>query len=319
MLSYTDFQDYVKQSLSAAMPDADISIKEKLCNNGTKESGICISLPDSNISPYIHLDESYSKYTQGTDLNSVTEELVQLAQQNINPPDAVYNIKNDFFNFEKIADKIVMQAINYDKNPELLSQIPFTPKEDLALIYKVVITDFPDTKPATITIKNEYLEAWGKTTNEIHDLAEKNTPKIFPATINSMSEIMKQLYEYDGLPKEVADLMLEGLSVEPQMYIISNDLKTNGAATMFYDNVLSSLSEKVGTDLYVFPSSIHEVIAISTDSGVPEEFADMVKEINNDAVAPKEQLSDNVYKFDAKTKELSIAAEPQQRIYRKCR
>lgn len=79
------------------------------------------------------------------------------------------------------------------------------------------------------------------------------------------------------------------------------------------------MSDKLGTDLYVLPSSVHEVIVISTQAGEPDDLQEMVQEINNSEVAPEERLSDSVYKFDSKVKELSIVAEPPQRIYRKSR
>ena len=76
---------------------------------------------------------------------------------------------------------------------------------------------------------------------------------------------------------------------------------------MFYEDALSELCEKIGTDLYILPSSVHEVIAVSSELGTPDELSQMVREVNGSQVAPEEQLSDHVYKFEAATKKLSLA------------
>ena len=52
---------------------------------------------------------------------------------------------------------------------------------------------------------------------------------------------------------------------------------------------------------------MHEVIAVSSEMGTPEELSSMVREVNGSQVSPEEQLSDHVYKFEAATKKLSLA------------
>ena len=76
---------------------------------------------------------------------------------------------------------------------------------------------------------------------------------------------------------------------------------------MFYGNALEELSETIGSDLYILPSSVHECIAVSTELGDPETLAEMVQEVNGSQVAPEEQLSDHVYHYDANTKEITLA------------
>ncbi len=102
--------------------------------------------------------------------------------------------------------------------------------------------------------------------------------------------------------------MIMNMPPENQMYVISNSNSVNGASAIFYSDALADLSDKLGgVDLFVLPSSVHEVIAVSTDMGTPEMLAEMVKEVNGSEVSLEEQLSDHVYKFDAKTRELALA------------
>ncbi len=158
------------------------------------------------------------------------------------------------------------------------------------------------------------MKVWGVTADEIHELAMKNTREILPITIQSMNELMKEMFGKDGMPDEIADLMFQEMPMNQQMFVISNKSKVNGAASMFYEDALADLADKVGTDLYILPSSVHEVIAVSTDMGTPESLAEMVQEVNGGQVAAEEQLSDHVYKFDSKARTFLLADTTMEQL-----
>ena len=119
----------------------------------------------------------------------------------------------------------------------------------------------------------------------------------------------------DGMPSEIADMMLGEMPPEQQMYVISNNKGINGAVSMLYEDGLHDLAEKLGSDLYIMPSSIHEVIAVSTDMGNPNELAAMVAEINMDQVALDERLSNQVYHYDKELRKVTLATDtPNKRL-----
>ena len=208
--------------------------------------------------------------------------------------------------FDYAKDKIIMVVVNAEKNKELLADIPYQLKEDLALIYKVKL-ETNNEEMATVTIHNDLLKTWGATKEEIHALAMKNTRELLPVTIQSIDEVMRELFARDGMPKEIAEAMFTEMPADQQMYVISNKPKVNGAASIFYEDELAKLAEKLGTDLYILPSSVHECIAISEKMSTPELLVHMVQEVNGTQVPADEQLSDHVYRFDAKERKLSLA------------
>lgn len=57
------------------------------------------------------------------------------------------------------------------------------------------------------------------------------------------------------------------------------------------------------SDLYILPSSVHEVLAVSTELTEPEELAQMVAEVNMQKVALEERLSNQVYHYDKDLRE----------------
>ena len=310
MLSFEEFQDYCKEHIVDALPDgyenATVSINEVLKNNGRVLTALTV-LPDGqNVAPNIYLDGFYMEYERGTELDEIMDEMADLCMSHIHPSEDISDIGKKFQDVDFVRDRVIMVAVNRERNADLLSDVPHTNREDLALIYKVMVSSEED-GVATITIHNNHLDFWNMAVDELHELAMKNTREMLPVTVQSMNEVMREIFEKDGMDEEIMEMMFQDMPADQQMYVISNQTKVNGAASMFYEDVLSDLAERVGTDLYILPSSIHECIAVSTKLNTPEALAEMVSEINAGQVAADERLSDHVYHFDAETKKLALA------------
>ena len=145
--------------------------------------------------------------------------------------------------------------------------------------------------------------------------AAENTRRILPPVVQSMNEVMRDMFVADGMPMELADLMVGEQEPETTLWVISNERKIEGAASILYEDKLHSLAEKGGTDLYILPSSIHEVIAVSVEMGEPEELAQMVSEINMDQVDLSERLSNQVYHYDKDLRRITLATDtPNKRL-----
>ena len=87
------------------------------------------------------------------------------------------------------------------------------------------------------------------------------------------------------------------------------------AASMLYENELHELAESLESDLYILPSSVHEVIAVSSDMGSPEMLAQMVVEVNMQEVSLDERLSNQVYHYDKDLRKLTLATDtPNKRL-----
>ena len=73
--------------------------------------------------------------------------------------------------------------------------------------------------------------------------------------------------------------------------------------------VLTFDVEEAGTnEVAVVDSKPVKAVEIKEETSLtPEELAQMVREVNATQVSQEEQLSDHVYKYDAKTKTLSLA------------
>lgn len=119
----------------------------------------------------------------------------------------------------------------------------------------------------------------------------------------------------DGMPPEIADMMIGEMPLEQIMWVISNDKGINGAISILYEEKLHDLAGELDTDLYIMPSSIHEVIAVSSTVGNLNEGSPMVAEINMEQVVLDERLSNQVYHYDKDLRKLSLATDtPNKRL-----
>ena len=63
------------------------------------------------------------------------------------------------------------------------------------------------------------------------------------------------------------------------------------------------------SDLFILPSSVHEVIIVPSDVECrPEQFREMVADVNANVVSKEEILSDTVYYYSLADDQISIYA-----------
>ena len=211
-------------------------------------------------------------------------------------------------------EKIVFQLINTEQNKDMLAHVPHREWKDLSIIYRLVTNVDKDGIESAV-VRDGLAEKLGLTEEQLFKHAVENTRNIFPPTVRSMNDVMKEIFMADGMPMEAVEMILGEVPADRMMYVISNDRGINGAISMLYEDQLHTLAEQLGTDLYILPSSIHETIAVSADMGDPEELAQMVSEINMDQVSLQERLSNQVYHYDKDLRKLSLATDtPNKRI-----
>lgn len=76
---------------------------------------------------------------------------------------------------------------------------------------------------------------------------------------------------------------------------------------MLYPDVIKNFSDAVDRDLYIIPSSIHELLLLptrNTDDG--GEIKKMIKDINDMQVEPEEVLSYSLYYYNRKEDKISM-------------
>jgi hypothetical protein len=120
-----------------------------------------------------------------------------------------------------------------------------------------------------------------------------------------------------GMSEEEAREAIAGMippTPDEMMYVLSNEDKLNGAAVLLNDKVMDDITEKLGQDYFILPSSVHEVLIVPKNDQMDlKTLESMVQDVNATQVAPEERLSDHVYAYDAKEHELFRADKAEER------
>lgn len=313
MMDYEIFKDVVTEKFLSYMPKDYQSMEVKVASVekvNRKLDGLSLLLPDSErmISPTIYINDIYEEYLRTGDLQeslqNAADALDRVFKEEPVPP----------LDMRKAKDNIIFQLVNTVQNEDMLKKMPHREFQDLSIIYRWVV-NVENKGIASVVVHNGLAKELGMDEEQLFKAAAENTRRILPPVVQSMNEVMRDMFVADGMPKELADLMIGEQEPEMTMWVISNERKIDGAASMLYEDKLHSLAERVGTDLYILPSSVHEVIAVSVEMGEPEELARMVSEVNMDQVDLSERLSNQVYHYDKDLRKITLATDtPNKRI-----
>ena len=92
------------------------------------------------------------------------------------------------------------------------------------------------------------------------------------------------------------------------MCVLTNHVMYYGAAGILRTDLLEKLAQLKETDLYILPSSVHEVILLpALDCWDVDELRQMVKSVNAGSVDKMDWLSDEVYYYRRESGEVVIA------------
>lgn len=283
---------------------ANISFETITKNNDTVLRGLVIREPDTNITPTIYID-GYLKAINENEisveeaLSEITETYQQYQVDKIENTEALLNTNNIYF-----------KVINADLNQEYLQERPhrLMPNSDLAMVYAIKVDGFIDKNAVTnIAITNHIANHLHLSEEEIYQLAMAQTEKMFPPVLSTMDDVIFQMMGMEKTPTNWIDADIIPLSMDMPMLILTNENKTYGASTIAYPGLLEKISEKLGGDMIILPSSIHETILLpmtEITSASFEELKEMIQEINRDNVSDEEVLSDHPYVYDADKKVL---------------
>lgn len=315
MMDYEIFREVVADKFMDYMPDQmqDMEVRVNCVRKvNVTLDGISVADPQrpGNVAPTLYINDMYEEYRKTNDLEGVLNNAaIRMAKEMQKIPFQVPE-----FNYENVKDNVVFQIINTEMNREMLAGVPHREFQDLSIIYRwVVSVDKDGVGNAMIT--NELAEHIGMNEEQLYRAAVENTRRIFPPVIKSMNDVIRDMFTKDGMPDEIADMMIGDMPDDSTMWVITNEQGINGAISMLYEDNLHALAEKLETDLYIMPSSTHEVIAVSSDMGDPYELAQMVQEINMEQVALNERLSNQVYHYDKDLRKLTLATDtPNRRL-----
>lgn len=298
MMSFESFTQEIVNVATKKLGDSyQVEIIKPLKNNGIIETQLCIKKEGHLLVPSIHLDHYYEPYTKTLDsraINSIVDEILNQYYDNMEPEDRFKKLAVEVADYQNIKEKIVYKLINTAYNEELLMRVPSIPFMDLSIVFYLYLGE-TEKRIATAMIRNEHMEYWNITAEDLYQEAKKNSLEKLPVEFRDMMTIIREIMQENTFCEELPPLDTED---RPILYVLSNEKGINGAAAILYPGVAKWCAKKLKGDFLIYPSSVHEVILTPYNEDMSaEDMAEMIQMINATEVAKIDQLSDHAYRY----------------------
>ncbi len=287
--------------------DYEVQIQKMMKNNHCERLGITVRERNEKIGRTFYLEEYFQR---NVDVETVAHQIAESMLESIPMPLMKWAESFNLHNLGNFKHLIRFKLVNYDANKEELDERPYIRYLDLAIVFYIAIDSNPD-GVMTTKIFNYNLADWKITKEELFEIARQNMEREFPVCVDTLKDVLLSgiLEHGEEMNEEDVSLLKEMAKEAPALYVMTNRNQTFGASCMLYDSALEDFAESQESNLVILPSSIHEVLLLKQEKGMNfESMREMVMDINRHEVPKEDILSDSVYLYDWKKKELRIAA-----------
>lgn len=206
---------------------------------------------------------------------------------------------NISINWESVKGKIFLRLMNYEKNKADIERKAYIKYLDLAILFYCDCTEWGCDG---FYVDKKQILMWNQSIKDIFKTALKNTCCKDNTLVTPIINFFPEELVY--VAQNEVDIMVK----EKEMIVLTNQSLSFGAAMLLNIPELKKLSDQLDSDLYLLPSSIHEILAIRPDQNIGvSHLTKMVNEVNNEVVGPEDYLSDHVYYYDREKCEVTIA------------
>ena len=304
-----EFAEYIKNHIREYLPadyqDADISLKEVTKGNDRTLTGLIIRRDDETVTPTIYLEHYGEQFGKGRPMEDIMKELAQIKMESsLELPIDVKGLED----YETARPLLAIRLCDPEKNQEYLKDKPCTACGELAASYRIQVMEGSEGTASAI-IANDMLGLWGITPEQLHHDAVTAENARSPVCLYTMHDVMSEIM-FSAKPTNLFNQPEPIETGAVPMYVLTNQSRLDGAGVLARDGVLDKIGDLVGSDFYVLPSSIHEVLIVPDNGNMQaKELEDMVKEVNASQVAPEDLLSDKVQYYDRTAKTLGRKQE----------
>ena len=292
-MTKTKFYESVAEIVSEVLGSGVIVDLQEVTKVNLSLEGLTIRKQGENIAPTIYLNQYFNQFNDGRAMDDIVQDIIKVYENN--QPKNIMDVfkTEDFYDFEKMKEKIVLKVINTERNLDLLEQVPHLDMEGLGLSVVFYVSLMTGEQSAGILIKNEHLKLWEKTVSDLTSLAEINTNRMHAFTIKSINEVLSGMFGFEE------DLITDG----PAFYVLTDENMTFGASQLYLKDKIREFAKQQDCDVYILPSSIHELLLLRADfpNLEPSYLKEMVYEVNTTQVSEEEFLFDGAYKFELAT------------------
>ena len=299
--TYDEFLDFAKDAARAIAPNAEISTQKVDKLQGESYVGLSVRPENSHAAVTMNLRGLFDQVQKNPKrLAAVMSEFLSALDQ------AIKNIPRidpgRLLDYSQVKEQLTMQVIPVAPNREKLSQIPHRTIEDIAVVYRIDVSDSRHHNASTL-VTNQMLDQFGITPEQLHQDAVASQMEHCPPTLKNMSEMMA----------EMSGGMMD--MPESPMWVATVVGGVNGAVATQIPEFMDQAAEKLGGNFFVLPSSIHECLFIKDDGEFQRpQLEEMVQSVNATEVSAADFLSDSVYHYDSEARVFEKATTFESRV-----
>ena len=284
-----DFQEFCKE-LKHRIEEKmgkEVKVFERKMNNSVVTHGFYVVDPDMSISSILYFENWYKRFQGGYDMETIVNDIIKIIEED-RVTTAGNSIVDNLTNFGIVKNNIIYCLVNYEMNKERLNGYIYERFLDLAKVYYVNMT-LTDRSMGKVMIRKEMLRIWDVSAEEVKQCGDENTPRLYPVQCLNLQQ--------NSLGDETDD---EGKSLK--MILVSNVTMHEGAGVMVYPDVMKKLA-----DLFIIPSSVHEVLVVPYSEGEEETLLSMIKDVNSSDIKRDAVLSNSLYVYQRSRNIISLA------------
>lgn len=275
--TYEEFMAMLDESLesyiSSERPECTLEKSEVLNPNEKREAFTVVDASyyeGRQAFPVFYYDQLYERYVKGQSVGEIFD-LVRSAIENASKNQK--NLTDFYYSFEKMQRNVFQSVINTERNRAFLEEVVHRdlPELGLSIIYRIC-----DPGKSLYGLIYKYqLDLYNMTEEELYQRSRVNMLTSIPVEITEFSP---------GL-------------------IVSNGQSIFGAGYILIDTVQNRISQEMGGDYYICPSSIHETICCSSDIDKAG-LQNTVKHVNAEFLEKRDFLSDDLFYYDHRQKKV---------------
>ncbi|MEY8509513.1 DUF5688 family protein [Lachnospiraceae bacterium 42-17] len=291
-MDYKIYKESLREKVQEELGEnVSVYYTEMVKNNNVKKEVLALQMKGENITPMIHVDSLLKAYGCTGNLEESKNTVLEIYKGREN---ALVGWKG--FKWVQIKPYVRILLVRLEGNEEYLQGRPYKKVLDMAMIFAVLLNE----KDAELAAHVSWAQtrAWGIDAEELYRTAMDNLRKE-EFTITNMASLF---------PAELAEELREG----GDTYIFSTKNRIHGARAMLRVDMLKAFADEKGCNLFILPSSVHEVLLICDEKEMcVAELKAIVSSVNRDpdVIEAEEVLSDSVYYYDRGKGRVRIAEE----------
>jgi hypothetical protein len=269
---------------------------------------ITIQKSETGIGKNFYLEELYEQYKVGFSVEKIGDMVLEvgMAESEIEKKWDIPKMITEMHDYRQLLKekKIFVRLMNREHNKIYLADKAWLPYLDLAIVFFYLVSS-DDEGICSVGISGEVAEKWDISLEELLEKTLQIMTETMPAKVKVLKEVLDKLSDNSFTAMNPP----EAPETADNFYLCTHSQGVNGASVLLYPDLLRNFAKEKGVEkLYIFPSSVHEIL-LCYDEEKPkmeQNMKNMIREVNVTAVVPEEVLSDNLYIYTLEDDKVSI-------------